>query len=81
MKTVVFETFFFPLFFSKKLVIDLDFKVLSISQNSTLQCFPKEILQVMFYKQKYQLQMGMIHYKDAATPLSIQGINTTHQHC
>ena len=33
-----------------------------------------------FIKQKWQNQIGMAHYKNAATPLSILGINTTHQH-
>ena len=29
-------------------------------------------------KQKCQLQMGIALYKNAATPLKIKGINTTH---
>ena len=31
-------------------------------------------------KQKGQLQMGILKYENAATPLSTSGINTTHQH-
>ena len=31
-------------------------------------------------KQKCQLQIGVTQYKNAATPLSTSGINTTSQH-
>ena len=31
-------------------------------------------------KQKYQLQKGVTKYKNAATPLSTSGMNTTRQH-
>ena len=33
-----------------------------------------------FMKQKYQVQMVIAQYKNAATPLITRGINTTHQH-
>ena len=31
-------------------------------------------------KQKCQIQTGIAHYKNVATPLRTRGINTTHQH-
>ena len=40
----------------------------------------KKRYEYCFMKQKWQSQIGIAHYKNAATPLSILGINTTHQH-
>ena len=40
----------------------------------------KKCYKYCFMKQKCQLQMGIALYKNAATPLSILGINTTHPH-
>ena len=34
----------------------------------------------LFMKQKCQIQMGVVQYKNAATPLRTKGINTTHKH-
>ena len=31
-------------------------------------------------KQKFQLQIGIAQYENAATPLATKGIDTTHQH-
>ena len=41
---------------------------------------PKLSTKSCFMKQKCQLQMGIVKYKNAATPLSTSGINTTRQH-
>ena len=41
---------------------------------------PKLSTKSYFMKQKCQLQMGLMKYKNAAIPLSTSGINTTHQH-
>ena len=40
----------------------------------------KKIYGYCFMKQKWQIQMGKAQYRNLATPLSIWGINTTHQH-
>ena len=39
-----------------------------------------KVYEYCFIKQKCQIQMGIAQYKNAATPLRIRGINTTHQH-
>ena len=41
---------------------------------------PKVSTKSYFMKQKCQIQMGIVKCKNAATPLSISGINTTRQH-
>ena len=40
----------------------------------------KNVYKYCFMKQKCQLQMGIVQYKNAATPLRTPCINTTHQH-
>ena len=40
----------------------------------------KKVYGKCFIKQKCQLQMGIVKYKNVAMPLSTLGINTTHQH-
>ena len=37
-----------------------------------------KVYKYCFMKQKCQLQTGIAHYKNAATPLRTIGINTTH---
>ena len=39
-----------------------------------------KVYKYCFMKQKCQLQTGIAHYKNAATPLRTRGIDTTHQH-
>ena len=39
-----------------------------------------KVYEYCFMKQKSQIQMGIVKCKNAATPLSTSGINTTHQH-
>ena len=39
-----------------------------------------ENLGLLFCEAKVQLQIGIAQYKNAATPLTTRGINTTHQH-
>ena len=41
---------------------------------------PKLSTKSCFIKQKCQIQMGVVNYKNVATPLSTLGINTTRQH-
>ena len=41
---------------------------------------PKLSTKSCFIKQKCQIQLGVTQNKNAATPLSTQGINTTRQH-
>ena len=41
---------------------------------------PKLSTKKCYIKQKCQLQMGIVKYENAATPLSTLGINNTHQH-
>ena len=37
-----------------------------------------KVYKYCFMKQNCQLQTGIAHYKNAATPLRTRGINTTH---
>ena len=50
------------------------------SQKRTYSAAQKKRYEYCFMKQKWQSQIGKAHYRNAATPLSILGINTTHQH-
>ena len=40
----------------------------------------KKVYEYCFMKQKCQIQMGTVQYKNVAMPLGFLGVNTTHQH-
>ena len=40
----------------------------------------RKVYKYCFMKQKLQIQMGIAHYNNAATPSTTRGINTIHQH-
>ena len=56
----------------------LQIKVTKVLEFQNYSAAQKKRYEYCFMKQKWESQIGKAHYRNAATLLSILGINTTH---